>query len=69
MAHFGVVGTANESFTALMSPSVSSLALNPYEMGRQAAKAFIDGAPEETIIVPMELKIRESSTFNIIWQK
>ena len=69
VAHFGVVGTANESFTALMSPSVSSLALNPYEMGRQAAKAFIDGAPEETIIVPMELKIRESSTFNIIWQK
>ena len=58
---FGIVGTANESFTALMSPSMSSLALNPFEMGRQAAQAFLSGE-EGTIVVPMELKIRESST-------
>ena len=58
---FGIVGTANESFTALMSPSMSSLALNPFEMGRQAARAFLSGE-EGTITVPMELKVRESST-------
>ena len=58
---FGIVGTANESFTALMSPSMSSLALNPFEMGRQAAQAFLS-EEEGTITVPMELKVRESST-------
>ena len=57
---FGIVGTANESFTALMSPTMSSLALNPFEMGRQAAQAFLSGE-EGTITVPMELKVRESS--------
>lgn len=67
--HFGIVGTANESFTALMSPSMSSLALNPYEMGRQAAQAFLSGAQDHSIVVPMELKIRESSIFNTTWQK
>ncbi len=66
---FGIVGTANESFTALMSPSVSSLALNPYEMGRQAALAFLGGAQDGVVVVPMELKIRESSNINTIWQK
>ena len=60
-ADFGIVGTANESFTALMTPSMSSLALNPFEMGRQAAQAFLSGE-EGTIVVPMELKVRESSS-------
>ena len=60
---FGVVGTADESFTALMTPSMSSLALNPLEMGRQAAQAFLSGE-EGTVVVPMELKVRESSTRN-----
>ena len=58
---FGVVGTADESFTALMSPAMSSLALNPFEMGRQAAQAFLTGE-EGTVVVPMELKERESSS-------
>ena len=62
-AEFGIVGTANESFTALMTPSMSSLALNPFEMGRQAAQAFLSGE-EETRIVPMELKVRASSCRN-----
>ena len=66
---FGIVGTANESFTALMSPSMSSLAQNPYEMGRQAGLAFLNGAPDTTVVVPMELKIRESSNPKTIWQK
>ena len=60
---FGIVGTANESFTALMTPSMSSLALNPFEMGRQAAQAFLSGE-EETRVVPMELKVRDSSRRN-----
>ncbi len=60
---FGVVGTANESFTALMTPTMSSLALNPFEMGRQAAQAFLSGEGE-TVVVPMELKVRDSSTRN-----
>ena len=60
---FGIVGTANESFTSLMTPSMSSLALNPFEMGRQAAQAFLSGE-EETRVVPMELKVRDSSRRN-----
>jgi len=60
---FGIVGTADETFTSLMSPSMSSLALNPFEMGRQAAQAFLAGE-EGTVVVPMELKVRESSSRN-----
>jgi LacI family transcriptional regulator len=60
---FGIVGTADETFTSLMSPSMSSLALNPFEMGRQAAQAFLSGE-EGTVVVPTELKVRESSTRN-----
>ena len=65
---FGIVGTADESFTALMNPPMSSLALNPFEMGRQAAQAFLSGE-EETRVVPMELKIRESSSRLIAIEK
>ena len=60
---FGIVGTANESFTSLMTPSMSSLALNPREMGRQAARAFLSGE-EGTRVVSMELKVRGSSDRN-----
>ena len=58
---FGIVGTANETFTSLMTPPMSSLALNPFEMGRQAAQAFLSGE-EGTVVVPMELKVRASSS-------
>ena len=57
---FGIVGTADETFTSLMTPPMSSLALNPFEMGRQAAQAFLSGE-EEVRVVPMELKVRASS--------
>ena len=60
---FGIVGTANETFTSLMTPSMSSLALNPFEMGRQAAQAFLEGA-DGVRVVPMELKVRASSSRN-----
>ena len=66
---FGIVGTANESFTALMTPSMSSLALNPRELGIQSARAFLDGARDGEKVVPMELKIRQSSNRNNLWQK
>ena len=57
---FGIVGTANETFTSLLTPPMSSLALNPFEMGRQAVQAFLSGE-EGVRVVPMELKVRESS--------
>lgn len=57
---FGIIGTANENFTEIMSPSLSSLELNPKELGRQSALAFINGE-EDTYTVPMELIIRQSS--------
>ena len=66
---FGIVGTANESFTALMSPSLSSLALKASEIGRAAARAFLDGAPDGETVIPMELIIRQSSNKKNIWQK
>lgn len=65
---FGVVGTANESFTSIMTPSMSSIAQHPYEIGRRAAQAFITslkpGAEVGEVVVPMELIVRESSLRN-----
>lgn len=57
---FGVVGTANEFFTSIMSPSLSSLGQHPYEMGQAAARAFLEGRAN-TEVIPMELHIRQSS--------
>ena len=65
---FGIVGTANEFFTSLTSPSISSLGQHPFDMGQEAARAFLNGSGEETVI-PMELHIRQSSNRNNIWQK
>jgi len=64
---FGVVGTADESFTDLMVPSMSSVAQYPFEIGRRAARAFLVSQEREAcgngeIVVPMSLKIRESSS-------
>ena len=57
---FGIVGTSNEGFTALMSPSLSTLNQHPFEMGESAARAFLEGS-RETQVIPMELIIRQSS--------
>lgn len=63
---FGVVGTANEQFTALMSPSLSSIEQYTKEMGRQAALAFlrcVEGQRSDGfVVVPMKLVARESSS-------
>ncbi|MBR1926738.1 MAG: LacI family DNA-binding transcriptional regulator [Bacteroidales bacterium] len=62
---FGIVGTANEYFTSIMTPTMSSIAQHPYEIGRRAAQAFITslkpGAEVGEVVVPMELIVRESS--------
>ena len=65
---FGIVGTANESFTALMSPSMSSMGQHPFEMGQAAALAFLEGRTD-TQVIPMELNARQSSNKNNQWQK
>ena len=65
---FGIVGTANEMFTSLMTPSISSLEQHPFEMGEEAARAFLEARSGETVI-PMDLHIRQSSNPNHIWQK
>lgn len=65
---FGIVGTANEFFTSLMTPALSSLGQNPYLMGQEAARAFLKGS-SDTIVIPMNLHIRTSSNRNSICQK
>ena len=65
---FGVVGTANESFTSIMTPSISSLGQRPYEMGQEAARAFLSGRTD-TVVIPLDLHIRQSSNKNNQWQK
>lgn len=65
---FGIVATSNESFTALMSPSLSTLEQHPFEMGEAVAKAFLDNR-SDTQVIPMELHIRQSSNKNNQWQK
>lgn len=62
----GVVGTANETFADVVTPSLSSLEQNAFEMGSRAAQVFLDirqGRPLESnlITVPMKLVVRESS--------
>lgn len=63
---FGIIGTANEHFTGLMSPRMSSLEQRPDKMGAEAALAFleaVEGKKEDrTIEIPMELIIRQSSS-------
>lgn len=57
---FGLVGTANEFFTSLMTPALSSMGQNPFRMGQEAARAFLERRTDTTVI-PMELHIRNSS--------
>ena len=62
---FGIVGTANEDFTSLISPSMSSIEQNPAEIGEKAAEALLrllnDETEGEDIIVKTRLVSRESS--------
>ena len=62
---FGLVGTANEDFTSLISPSLTSTEQNPREIGEKAALAIIRLMRGETsgedIVVKTKLIPRESS--------
>lgn len=59
---FGIVGTANETFTSLTSPTLSSVSQNPKEIGRRIAGVFLSGEEDGAVeIVPTELIVRESS--------
>jgi LacI family transcriptional regulator len=65
----GLVGFANEAFSAYVSPSLSTVVQQTVKMGEESAKLFMDiienkkqmYVPEKVILEP-ELIIRESST-------
>lgn len=63
---FGIVGTGNENFSELMTPSLTTLEQNAFDIGNRVAQAFLDIKNGETVlennvIVPMRLVVRESS--------
>lgn len=62
----GVVGTANEAFTDIVNPSLTTLEQNAFEMGSKVAQAFLDikqgrNVPEKKISIPLKLIVRDSS--------
>lgn len=64
--HMGIVGTANETFGALIEPSLTSIEQNAFDMGKQAAIAFLEAQnkpcdPNKETVVPMRLIVRDSS--------
>jgi len=63
-----VVGFSNEPFTRFMELSITSVDQSPIEMGRRAAKVFLDEVARDTknknnehIVLQPELIIRQSS--------
>lgn len=64
---FGVVGTANETFAELVTPSLTTIEQNAKDMGVKAAEAFLSMREDSTavrkkIVVPMKLIIRDSAS-------
>ena len=62
----GIVGFSNEPFSRVVSPSISTIAQPGFEMGQKAAELIISKIENkertyQTIILPTELIIRESS--------
>jgi LacI family transcriptional regulator len=63
----GLVGLANEPFSEIISPSLSTVELNAFEIGNRAASALIqllekkEFTMNHTEIVPVRLIVRESS--------
>ena len=62
----GIVGFSNEPFSRVVSPSISTIAQPGFEMGQKAAELIIRKIENkertyQTIILPTELIIRESS--------
>jgi LacI family transcriptional regulator len=63
----GIVGFSNEPFSKVVSPSISTIAQPGFEMGQKAAELLIRQIETkeetyQTIVLPTELIIRESSS-------
>ncbi len=65
---FCVVGFSNEPFTKFMELSISSIDQSPVEMGKTAAKVFLEQVKdsnvkiEKKVVLSPKLKIRKSSS-------
>ena len=62
----GIVGFSNEPFSKVVSPSISTIAQPGFEMGQKAAEFIIRKIENkertyQTIVLPTELIVRESS--------
>jgi LacI family transcriptional regulator len=69
----GIAGFANEPFTELVSPSLTSVDQDSIKMGRVAAKVFLNSIDDkfdpkwkEKIVLEPKLIIRESSNRKIL---
>lgn len=70
---FCVFGFGNEPFTKFMALSISSVDQSPLEMGKMAAKVFLEQIEnpenlkiEKKVVLKPELQIRQSSSRNMI---
>lgn len=66
---FCVVGFSNEPFTQFLEPSISSVDQSPVEMGKMAAKVFLEQIESnqnvkihKDVVLPAKLIIRKSSS-------
>ncbi|MEP2281108.1 LacI family DNA-binding transcriptional regulator [Maribacter sp.] len=66
---FCLVGFSNEPFTQFLEPSISSVDQSPVEMGKMAAKVFLDQIENrqdvklhQDVVLPAKLIIRKSSS-------
>ena len=62
----GIVGFSNEPFSKVVTPSITTMVQPGFEMGQKAAELIIGRIEEKeqsfkTIILPIELIVRESS--------
>ncbi len=67
-SELGVFGFADETFSQLVTPSLSTVDQHSVELGRKAAQLYFqhiyerDEMPKtETIVIPSEIRIRQSS--------
>ena len=65
----GVVGFSNEPFTQFLEPSISSVDQSPVEMGKMAAKVFLEQIENKAatktntnVVLPARLIVRKSSS-------
>jgi LacI family transcriptional regulator len=67
---FGLVGFNNEPITKLLTPSITSIEMFAFEIGKATAKMFLEmlhsdeDMSEKEIIIKPKLVIRESSRRN-----